>query len=135
VVLKRFGFSGIGGRLAGIIGLFAAGLIAVVAALSWMNASSIEQSRRDQLKNVVDVAYSAIERQYKDVQEGKITEPEAQERAKAILRLIRYNKTDYMVVFDDKVTTLVNGARKELEGTDSSKNFDSTGKYFSVEMV
>jgi methyl-accepting chemotaxis protein len=134
-VLKRFGFSGIGGRLAGVIGLFAAGLVAVVAALSWMNASSIEQSRRDQLKNVVDAAFGAIERQYKDMQEGKISEAEAQERAKAILRLIRYNKTDYMVVFDDKVMTLVNGSRKELEGGDSSKNVDSTGKHFSVEMV
>jgi methyl-accepting chemotaxis protein len=134
-VLKRLGLSGIGGRLAAVIGLFAIGLIAVVAALSYINAINIAQARRDQLKSVVDVAIGAVERQYKDAQDGKISVPEAQERAKSILRQIRYNKTDYMVAFDDNVITLVNGGRKENEGSDSSKNVDPTGRYFSVEMV
>jgi methyl-accepting chemotaxis protein len=134
-VLKRFGLSGIGGRLAAVIGLFAIGLIAVVAALSYINAGAVYQARRDQLKSIVDVAITAVERQYKDAQDGKISVQEAQERAKAILRDMRYNKNDYMVAFNDDVITLVNGGRKENEGKDSSKNVDSTGKYFSVEMI
>jgi methyl-accepting chemotaxis protein len=135
VVLKKIGFSGIGGRLAGVIGLFAIGLIAIVAALSWMNAITVEQSRRDQLKSVIDVAYGAVERQYKDAQEGKTSVQEAQERAKAALRIMRYNKNDYIFVIDDTAKTLVLGVRPEAEGQDGSKNVDPTGKYFSLELV
>jgi methyl-accepting chemotaxis protein len=134
-VLKTIGFSGIGGRLAGVIGLFAAGLIAVVAALSWMNASAVEQSRRDQLKSIVDLAMGAVERQFKDAQEGKISEAEAQERAKATVRIMRYNGSDYVFVFDDNVKTLVLGPRPDREGSDGGQTKDITGKYFSAEMV
>ena len=134
-MLKRFGLSGIGGRLAAVIGLFALGLIAVVAALSWMNATTIEQARRDQLKSIIDLAMGVVERNAKDAQDGKITLQEAQERAKAVIRQMRYNGTDYIFVFDDKVTTLVLGPRPDREGSDGSQTKDLTGKFFSAEMV
>jgi methyl-accepting chemotaxis protein len=134
-MLKRFGLRGIGGRLAAVIGLFAISLIAVVAALSYLNATSVHQARRDQLKSVIDVAYGVVERQYKDAQEGKISMQEAQERAKASLRAMRYNKTDYFFVVDEAVRTIVHGVRPDQEGLDGSKNVDPNGKYFSVEMV
>jgi methyl-accepting chemotaxis protein len=125
----------IGGRLATVIGLFAVGMIALVGVLSWLNAGAIAQSHRDQIRGVVDTAYGVVERQYKDAQEGKISQAEAQDRAKATLRMIRYNKTDYMFVHDDTATQIVLGVRPELEGTDVSKNVDRTGLYFSLEMI
>jgi methyl-accepting chemotaxis protein len=134
-VLQKIGFSGIGGRLAGVIGLFAAGLIAVVAVLSWMNGNAVELSRRDQLKSIVDLAMGAVERQFKDAQEGKISEADAKERAKAIIRIMRYNGSDYVFVFDDNVKTLVLGPRPDREGSDGGQTKDINGKYFSAEMV
>jgi len=134
-VLKRFGLTGIGGRLAAVVGLFAIGLIAVVAALSYINATTIQQARRDQLKSVIDAAYGVVERQYRDSKEGKVSEQEAQERAKAALRMIRYNKEDYLFVIDDRVYTIVHGVRPDQENKDGSQNKDPSGKYFSVEML
>lgn len=68
-------FGGIGGRLAAVIGLFAVGMIALVAVFSWLNAGEIAQSHRDQIRAVVETAYGVVERQYKDVQEGRVSEP------------------------------------------------------------
>jgi len=134
-VLKRFGLTGIGGRLAAVVGLFAMSLIAVVAALCYVNASTVHQARREQIKNVIDASFGVIERQYKDAQEGKVPEKEAQERAKAALRMVRYNKTDYIFVIDDNFKTIVQGARPDTEGSDQSKVADQTGKHFGVELV
>jgi methyl-accepting chemotaxis protein len=128
-------FGSIGGRLATVIGLFAVSMVALVAVLSWLNAGAIAQAHRDQIRGVVETAYGVVERQYKDTQEGKVSEAEAKERAKAALRMIRYNKTDYMFVHDDTATQIVLGVRPELEGTDVSKNVDRTGLYFSLEMI
>jgi methyl-accepting chemotaxis protein len=134
-VLKKFGLTGIGGRLAAVVGVFAIGLIAVVAMLSYINASTIHQARRDQLRSVIDTAYGVVERQYKDAQEGRASVQDAQERAKAALRMVRYNKNDYIFVLDDALKTIVQGARPETEGSDQSKVTDPTGKYFGVELV
>ena len=43
-MLKRFGLTGIGGRLAAVVGLFAVSLIAVVAALCYINSTTIQQA-------------------------------------------------------------------------------------------
>src|ERR1700730_11160388 len=125
----------IGGRLAAVIGLFAVGMIALVAVLSWLDAMAIAQSHRDQIRGVVETAYGVVERQYRDAQEGRVSEPEAKERAKATLRAIRYNKTDYLFVHDDAAKQLVLGVRPELEGSDVSKNVDRNGLHFSLEMI
>ena len=53
-------------RLAGIVALFAAALIAIVAVLTWLEASAIYAARQDELKTVTQVAYKVIERQYDD---------------------------------------------------------------------
>jgi methyl-accepting chemotaxis protein len=134
-VRRQAWLGGIGGRLAAVIGLFAAGMIAFVAVFSWLNAGEIAQSHRQQIRAVVEAAGGVVERQYKDFQEGRVSEPEAKERAKAALRMIRYNKTDYIFVHDDTATQVVLGARPELEGSDVSKNVDRNGLYFSLEMI
>ena len=121
-------------RLAGIVALFAAALIALVAVLTWMAADAISDARKDELKTVVQVAYKVIERQYNDFKAGKITEAEAQERAKANVRAMRYNTNDYFFVQDDNVITIVHGVRPDQEGVDGAKTVDPTGKHFSVEM-
>ncbi|MGD0561760.1 MAG: cache domain-containing protein, partial [Roseiarcus sp.] len=121
-------------RLAGIVALFAAALIAIVAVLTWMEASAIYAARQDELKTVIQVAYKVIERQYDDYKSGKITEAEAQERAKANVRAMRYNTNDYFFIQDNDVVTIVHGVRPDQEGVDGSKQADPTGKLFSVEM-
>ncbi|SEE00345.1 methyl-accepting chemotaxis sensory transducer with Cache sensor [Rhizobiales bacterium GAS191] len=122
------------GRLAATVALFGVALVAIVAVLTWMEADSIFAARRDQLKTVSQVAYKVVELQYQQFKAGKISEPEAEERAKAAVRAMRYNIDDYFSVFDDNVVVIVNGGRPEREGNDGRKSVDPSGKYFVIEM-
>ncbi|MFI5014633.1 MAG: cache domain-containing protein, partial [Hyphomicrobiales bacterium] len=127
-------FKTIRARLAAVVALFAIALVAIVAALTWMEADAIFTARRDQLKTVSQVAYKVIEQQYQEFKNGKIGEAEAQERAKAAVRAVRYNIDDYFFVQSDNVVTIVNGARPDREGLDGTKTVDPTGKYYTLEM-
>jgi methyl-accepting chemotaxis protein len=121
-------------RLAGVVALFAVALIAIVSLLTWMEAGAIYSARQDELRTVTQVAYKVIERQYDEFKSGKITEAEAQERAKANVRAMRYNTNDYFFVQDNDIVTIVHGVRPDQEGVDGSKTMDPTGKHFSLEM-
>ena len=103
-------------RLAGIVALFAIAIVVTVALLTWLEAGAIYAARQDQLKTVTQVAVTVIERQYADFKAGKVTEAEAQERAKADVRAMRYNTNDYFFVQGQDAINVVNGARPELEG-------------------
>ncbi len=131
---RRF-LGSIRARLFGVVALFAAALIAMVATLAWIDARDIYAGRRDELRTVIEVAYKVVEQQYNEFKNGKISEAEAQERAKANLRAMRYNTNDYFFVQDKDVVTIVHGARPDQEGLDMSNKQDPTGKYFSREMT
>ncbi len=121
-------------RLLGFIVLFGLALIAIVAMLSWFAACDIYAGRQDELKTVIEVASKVVQQQYDEFKKGTISEAEAQQRAKASIRAMRYNTDDYFFVQDKNVVIIVHGARPELEGTDSSKQHTVSGKYFSVDM-
>ena len=110
-------FASIRARLTAVVAMFALALIALVATLTWMAGDSIYTARRDELKTVTQVAYKVIEGQYQEFKSGKISEVEAQARAKAALRLMRYNTSDYFFVQNDAGVTIVHGARPDQEGT------------------
>ncbi len=122
-------------RLLGVIALFGVALVAMVATLAWFDARDVYAGRQDELRTVTEVAYKDIEQEYNEFKKGAISEVEAQERAKASLRAMRYNGTDYLFVLDKNTITLVLGPRPDQEGVDGSKQKDPSGKYFSVEMT
>ncbi len=122
------------GRLASVVAMFALALIALVGVQTWRSIGETYAARRDQLRNVVEVAYKAVESQYAAFQAGRISEAEAQERAKAVVRAMRYNSNDYFFVQDENVITLVHGVRPDQEGVDGKNTKDPSGKYFSIEM-
>ncbi len=129
------GFLGsIRARLLGIVALFGVALVAMVATLTWMDARDIYAGRQDELRTVVEVASKVVQQQYDEFKKGTISEAEAQLRAKAGIRAMRYNAGDYFFVQDKNVALIVHGVRPDLEGGDMSKNQDPTGKYFGVEM-
>ena len=121
-------------RLTGIVALFAVALATTVAVLTWIEADGIYSGRQDELRIVTQVAYSVVERQYDDYKSGKISEAEAQERAKANLRSMRYHTNDYFFVENAAGVTIVHGVRPEVEGTDGSQATDPTGKHYFTDM-
>jgi len=130
--LRRF-LGSIRARLLGIIALFGLALVAMVATLTWIDARDIYAGREDELRTVTDVAYKAIEQQYNEFKSGKIAEAEAQLRAKASVRALRYDGDEYFFVQDKNVVNIVHGTRADQEGVDSSKRQDPTGKFFAAE--
>ena len=122
-------------RLGGVVALFGLGLVAMGAAMTWFQADEIYAARKDQLQVAIDLAYSTVERQYEDFKAGKISEAEAQERAKANVRALRYNGSGYFFINDKNVITLVNGPRPDQEGRDVSTQKDGNGKYFARDLV
>ncbi len=121
-------------RLLGIIALFGVALVAIVAILVWFAARDIYTGRQDELRTVVEVASKVLQEQYDEFKKGTVSEAGAQERAKAIIRAMRYNANDYFFAQDKDNVTIVHGTRPDQEGRDGKQQKDPTGKYFSVEM-
>jgi methyl-accepting chemotaxis protein len=121
-------------RLMGVIALFGVALVAMVATLTWIDARDIYAGRQDELRTVIDVASKVVQQQYDEFKKGTISEAEAQQRAKASIRALRYNTDDYFFVQDKDIVTIVHGVRSDQEGLDGSKQQDHNGKYFFAEM-
>ncbi|HXZ14422.1 MAG TPA: methyl-accepting chemotaxis protein, partial [Roseiarcus sp.] len=130
---QRAAFLGsIRARLLGIIGLFGVALVAIVAVLAWFDARDIYAGRQDELRTVIEAASKVVQQQYDEFKKGTISEIEAQQRAKASLRAIRYNENDY-VFAQDKDLVLIVHPRADKEGKDVSKEHTASGKYFFAE--
>ena len=121
-------------RLLGIIVLFGVALIAIVAVLAWFAARDIYAGRQDELRTVVEVASKAVQQQYDEFKKGTISEAEAQLRAKASIRAMRYNVDDYFFIQDKNAILIVHGTRPDQEGRDVSQQHTASGKYFSGDM-
>ena len=79
----------------------------MVATLTWIDARDIYAGRQDELRTVIEVAYKVVQQQYDEFKKGTISEAEAQQRAKASIRAMRYNANDYFFVQDKDVVTIV----------------------------
>ncbi len=126
-------FGSIRARLAEGVILFGVALAALCAVMMWFQTREIHGGREDQVRVAVEVAVNAIDQQYQEFKAGKISEAEAQTRAKNVLRASRYNADDYLFAIDDDVV-IVAHPRADQEGVDGSKQADPTGKRFFVEM-
>jgi methyl-accepting chemotaxis protein len=120
-------------RLLGIIALFGVALVTIVAILAWFAAKDIYAGRQDELRTVVEVASKVAQQQYDEFKKGTISEAEAQQRAKASIRAMRYNANDHFFVIDKDLVIIVHGTRPDQEGADGGKLQDPTGKHFNVE--
>jgi hypothetical protein len=120
-------------RLLGIIVPFAVALIAIVGVLAWFDARDLYAGRQDELRTV-EVASKVLQQQYDEFKKGTISEAEAQLRAKASIRAMRYNADDYLFAIDKDASVVVHGTRPDLEGKDVSKQQTRSGKYFFADM-
>ena len=109
-------------------------LVAMVATLTWIDARDIYAGRQDELRTVIEVASKAVQQEYDEFKKGTISEAEAQQRAKASIRAMRYNTNDYFFVQDKDIIT---HCSRRAAGSGRHRHVEETGsdrKYFSVEM-
>ena len=127
------GFGSVKGRLFSVIALFALALAMLLGFQTWRSVDHIYSARKQQLQFVVEAAHSAIAAQHAAFQAGRISEAEAKERAKAMLRSIRYDGTGYLFATDDHVI-VAHATKPEQEGREANNQTDPTGKLFFQEM-
>jgi methyl-accepting chemotaxis protein len=112
-----------------------AAILGVVLYFLPLMGSKMMEEKRIATKSVVDVAYTLITEYDARAQRGEFSVQEAQKRAIARIKSIRYKKDDYFWINDMHPTMIMHPTKPELDGKDLSDNKDPNGKKLFVEMV
>jgi signal transduction histidine kinase len=97
------------------------------------NAELSEKQR--QVKAAVQVASAVIAEQYAQETAGNLTREEAQQRAKNILRGLRYGRDGYLWINDFDRVMLMHPIKPELDGKDLTDFKDPAGRRIFLDMV
>lgn len=97
--------------------------------------NAIEDQTKIKLQNVTDVPYSLMETYYQQAQSGVLTEEEAKERVKEIVRSVRYYGEEYFWINDYNKVVIEHAVKPELNGQDLAELADPNGKLIFTEFV
>lgn len=97
--------------------------------------SRITDEKRVATRNAVDIAFALMADYDARVQKGEFSVQEAQKRALARIKSLRYNKTEYFWINDTHPTMMMHAMKPELDGRDLSETKDPNGKKLFVEMA
>jgi len=125
-----------------LAGMLVLGLVALWMSLSALNhtgGDEIENLRTTmmaektaKLKNLVELAHGTIAAVAKDI---TLSESERMEKAKSLIRQMRYNTNDYLWINDMTPTMVMHPFKPALEGKSLSAFKDPKGKHLFVEFV
>jgi methyl-accepting chemotaxis protein len=120
-----------------MIGLSVLGL----AAMSGMGLSALwgnlMEDRRAKLQDIITVAHEALDYDYQLARKAGLSEAEAMERAKVLLRNLRFSKDDYVYAIDSKGIAVSN-PNPNVEGKNLMDATDPDGIYYvrrQIEML
>jgi methyl-accepting chemotaxis protein len=122
-------------KLAFLVAIFLAGLLAVVVyALSDLRATMMAD-RKDEVKNLVQMAVSQIDGLYKAAQKGEISEADAKKRVGDLIHTARFDGNNYLFVYNVNGVTELHGARREVEGKQRIDEKDTNGRPFIRDLI
>ncbi len=113
----------------------AAGLLGVAGFWIKNQRSTMLTEKMQKTRNLVEVPYSIMEKQYQLESEGKISRAEAQRRALEVIGTMRYEGTNYFWINDEHPTMILHPVKPELDGKDLTTFKDANGKAMFVEFV
>ncbi len=93
------------------------------------------EGQKEKIKNLVEVASSIVEEKVNSYRRGELTEEEAQEQAKEIVRGLRYNHHNYFWITDYDAKMVMHAQKPRIAGKDLSMFKDSSGKLIFAEMT
>jgi len=96
--------------------------------------SKIIHEKKDNLTNTLDVAYSIIDQFYKKSKNNEMPLQEALDKAKSMIRNIRYDNEQYFFIIDPDLICQLHPIQPALEGTSVSEKKDPDGVYLFREM-
>ena len=85
------------------------------------------QERESAIAAQVQSAVSIVKGFAAEAEKGRLSVSDAQERAKSVLRGVRFGQNDYLFVFDQEGLNLVIGPRPDLEGKNRMQDKDANG--------
>jgi methyl-accepting chemotaxis protein len=118
---------GISARLYGIVCIFVAGLVAVVWLLLSQEFDALKTRRQQELKGLVETAFSLVQAQYALAKSGKISEDEAKSRAAEAVGKLRYQGDNYFWINDLKPVMVMHPTRPDLNGKNLADIKDPNG--------
>ncbi len=87
------------------------------------------------IRAVVNSSMAALEHLYDLQQAGKLTQAEAQQQAKDILRKSRYNKDDYLFIYDMAGNNVMHGSKPDREDKNYLDQGDAVGKMYIKDWI
>jgi methyl-accepting chemotaxis protein len=103
-------------RLLGLVLIFAVGFISLAAYTVQSYRSNIFSDTNDQIRLLVENAYSVVAGYQDKSAKGEISEPDAKERAIAALRAMRYGTSGYFWIHDMDMRVILHPLKPEWEG-------------------
>jgi methyl-accepting chemotaxis protein len=124
----------ISSKLLMMVGLAALGVIAVAGVgLSVLNDNLMED-RKSKLQDIVLLARQAIERDYETSHKAGLSDAEALERGRLLLRSLRFGKEDYFIAFSPDGSINVH-ANPKVEGKNLNATPDSDGVFYTRQLI
>jgi methyl-accepting chemotaxis protein len=109
----------------------------VVMATLWVQGerSRLLEGKEEQMRSLVDLAYSAVQAQEERAQAGQQTEQQAQDNAREIVRGMRYGDKNYLWINDLRPVMVMHPFKPAMEGKDLSGFVDPKGTRIFVEFA
>jgi methyl-accepting chemotaxis protein len=93
------------------------------------------EERSNDLRNIVDGALSIVKGYDAQVASGALSKEEAQTRAKAVIRSMRYGSDGYLSINNSNAVVIMHPIKSEMDGKDMSGMQDPKGNYVYREIV
>ena len=122
-------------RLLLIVGLAAAGIIAVQLVYLQQLREDLLLDRQAKTRAAVDIAYSLVASFEAKERSGALDHAAAEKGAAEAIRVLRYDGEEYFFVFDDHATLVANPYNVANEGKSMAAVKDSLGKQYYDELV
>lgn len=125
----------VGQRLALILVIALIGMLALALAALQGSRTQMEDAAARSVQGQVEVAHGLIAHFEGLERAGAMSRGEAQEAARAALRGLRYQGSEYFWVNDSRPVMIMHPVRPELEGQSLAANRDPNGKALFLEFV
>jgi methyl-accepting chemotaxis protein len=134
-LLRRIGNPTIAARLWQVVGIAAAGLIAISFTSLHALEVNLNGERRAKVRASVELGYSQIAYHAARAEAGKVTRDEAQRAALQAVKAMRYEEREYLWINDLAPKMVMHPIKPEMDGKDLSEVADPAGNKLFVGFV
>src|SRR4030095_4082534 len=128
-------FSRISFKLALMIGISLAGILAMGPIALYTMRAQMMTDRQAKTQHMIDIGYGILAHYQKLESDGKMSKADAQAAAMGEIRSLRYDKVEYFWINDMSPKMVMHPIRPELDGKDLSENKDPSGNRLFIGFV